>query len=113
MKDQPDVILMDIQMPVMDGLEATRRIRANAATAEIPVIALTALAMPGDRERCMQSGANAYISKPLRLRDLAEMIEAQLASQDPGNRRAVKASPSMPGTGDGPGPQQSQDRAAP
>jgi CheY-like chemotaxis protein/two-component sensor histidine kinase len=90
MKEQPDVILMDIQMPVMDGLEATRRIRANTQTAQIPVIALTALAMPGDQERCLKSGANAYISKPLRLRELTDVIEAQLVhpvdstAQEPG-----------------------------
>lgn len=82
-EEQPDVILMDIQMPVMDGFEATRRIRANALTAEIPIIALTALAMPGDCERSLAAGANAYVSKPLKLKDLAEVIESQL---HPGSR---------------------------
>jgi signal transduction histidine kinase/CheY-like chemotaxis protein len=81
-EDQPDVILMDIQMPVMDGFEATRRIRANRETTEIPIIALTALAMPGDYERCMQAGASAYISKPLRLRDLGDTIAAHLKPEN-------------------------------
>ncbi|MFN2133649.1 MAG: response regulator [Anaerolineae bacterium] len=72
---RPDLILMDIQMPNMDGLEATRRLRADAHTADIPVIALTALAMAGDRERCLEAGADAYLSKPVRLHELADMVE--------------------------------------
>ena len=75
---KPDIILMDIQMPTMDGLEATRRIRADAGLAAIPIIALTALAMPDDRERCLNAGANEYLSKPVSLKRLVEIIEAQL-----------------------------------
>jgi len=77
----PDVILMDVQMPVMDGLQATRIIRGTSRTKNIPVIALTALAMPGDRERCLDAGADAYMSKPVRLRELAADIRRLSFSQ--------------------------------
>jgi CheY-like chemotaxis protein len=79
-EERPDLILMDIQMPGMDGLEATRRIRAIAdqKVARVPIIALTALAMPGDRERCLEAGADGYISKPAGLVRLMETIELHL-----------------------------------
>ncbi|GIK39832.1 MAG: hypothetical protein BroJett011_36650 [Chloroflexota bacterium] len=77
-EEQPNLILMDIQMPVMDGLEATRRLRADAALAPIPIIAVTSLAMPGDRERCLEAGANDYLSKPVHLEKLVKTIKAQL-----------------------------------
>jgi PAS domain S-box-containing protein len=74
---QADIILMDIQMPGMDGIEVIQRIRAHPSvrTAALPVIAVTALAMAGDRERCLEAGANAYLSKPVQLKELAEIIE--------------------------------------
>jgi signal transduction histidine kinase len=75
---RPDLILMDIQMPTMDGLEATRLIRSDASLADIPIIALTALVTPGDRERCLEAGANGFLSKPVSLKGLFEAIEAQL-----------------------------------
>jgi CheY-like chemotaxis protein len=67
---------MDIQMPQMDGLEAIRRIRADPELQAIPVVAVTALAMAGDAERCLAAGANAYLSKPVRLKELVATIEA-------------------------------------
>jgi CheY-like chemotaxis protein len=70
----PQLILMDIQMPVMDGLEAIRRLRANSRFDTTPVIALTALAMTGDRDRCLQAGANEYMSKPVSPKKLAKKI---------------------------------------
>jgi PAS domain S-box-containing protein len=70
----PDLILMDIQMPKMDGLEAIEWIRNNHST-DMPIIALTALAMTGDREKCLAAGANDYLSKPIKLKQLATVIQ--------------------------------------
>ena len=77
-RSPPSLILMDIQMPTMDGLETTRRLRADPQFRNVPIIALTALAMPGDRERCLAAGVTDYITKPVSLKKLAETIEKYL-----------------------------------
>ena len=70
-----DLVLMDVQMPVMDGLETTKQIRANAAWASLPIIAMTAHAMSGDKERCLDVGMNGYVSKPVQPVSLVQTIE--------------------------------------
>lgn len=71
----PDLILMDIQLPTMDGLEAMRHIRAHPDLGQLPIVALTALAMPEDQERCLQAGATAYLAKPLPLDGLDTLLQ--------------------------------------
>lgn len=82
---QPDLILMDIQMPEMDGLEATKHIKREPAISKIPIIALTALTMPGDRESCLAAGVNEYMTKPVSIKNLVATIEQQLASKQDDN----------------------------
>ena len=71
---KPDLILIDVQMPVLDGLAAMKQIRLDPSLANIPIVALTALAMAGDREKCLEVGANEYLSKPIKLKTLADTI---------------------------------------
>jgi two-component system cell cycle response regulator DivK len=78
-EEQPNLILMDIQLPGMDGLEATMLLKKDHATGTIPVIALTALAMKGDEERIRAAGCDGYIAKPMRYQDFLNTITAQLA----------------------------------
>ncbi|MGL5510623.1 MAG: PAS domain S-box protein [Microcoleaceae cyanobacterium] len=75
---QPQLILMDIQMPEMDGIEATQKIRQEATVSHIPIIALTALTMPADRKKCLEAGANDYLSKPFRLQELVAKIQEHI-----------------------------------
>ncbi len=75
---QPNLILMDIQMPGMDGLEAIKQIRLDPSLVDIPIIALTALAMKGDRHRCLEAGANDYLTKPIKLKQLTTIIQEKL-----------------------------------
>jgi two-component system cell cycle response regulator DivK len=77
---QPNMILMDIQLPGMDGLEATALLKADDATRAIPIIAITALAMKGDEERIRAAGCDGYIAKPLAYRELLAAISAHLAT---------------------------------
>jgi len=71
---KPDLILMDIQLPNVDGLEMTRKIKSNPKTADIPIVAVTAYAMKGDRERILEAGCDGYISKPIDTRRLALLV---------------------------------------
>ncbi len=77
--EHPNLILMDIQLPGMDGLEATGLLKRDCATRAIPVIALTALAMKGDEERMRTAGCDGYIAKPVRYHELLATVAAQLA----------------------------------
>ncbi|HET6762505.1 MAG TPA: response regulator [Longimicrobiaceae bacterium] len=78
--EQPDLILMDIQLPGMDGLEATALLKADEATRAIPVVALTALAMVGDEERIRAAGCDGYIAKPFRYQDFLTRVAQQLGT---------------------------------
>ena len=78
--EMPDLILMDLSLPVMDGWSATEHIKANRATASIPVIALTAHAMTGDREKALEAGCDDFDTKPVELKRLLSKMETLLAS---------------------------------
>lgn len=82
--ESPDVILMDISLPVMDGWEATRRVKADPGTKSIPVIALTANALVEDREKAMAAGCDDFDTKPVELPRLLEKIRAQLGGKGNG-----------------------------
>ena len=75
LKERPDLILMDIQLPTKDGITVTKEIKGNAATKDIPVFALTSYAMKGDRERMMEAGFNNYMSKPIKVREFLKTID--------------------------------------
>ena len=81
LSERPDLILMDMSLPVIDGWEATRRIKANDATRHVPVIALTAHAMAGDREKAIEVGCDDYDTKPVEIARLLGKITALLATK--------------------------------
>ena len=83
---RPDLVLMDIQLPGMDGVEALARLRADPATAAIPVVALTAFAMKDDRERFLAAGFDGYLEKPINVREFPSQVAALLASARAGAR---------------------------
>jgi len=80
MRECPDLIIMDIKLPKMNGLEVTRKLRETPAFSQTPIIAITAYAMKGDKERAIGSGCNAYLPKPINTRQLPETI-AEMLSQ--------------------------------
>jgi two-component system cell cycle response regulator DivK len=82
--DQPNLILMDMSLPVMDGWEATRRIKGNPDTHHIPIIALTAHAIAGDRERCLEAGCDDYENKPVKFPQLIAKINTFLGITEEG-----------------------------
>ncbi len=78
MRERPDLIIMDIQLPKMSGLEVTRKLRESPAFSGTPIIAITAYAMKGDREKALDAGCNMHLSKPISTRDLPEVIAQML-----------------------------------
>lgn len=84
-REKPDLIIMDMQLPKLGGIEATRRFRQMPDFSRIPIIALTAYAMKGDRERFMEAGCDAYLSKPISTRELPEMIDETLLRRNSEN----------------------------
>ncbi len=83
----PDLVLMDVQLPGMDGLAATALLKQDPETARIPIIALTAMAMKVDQEKSQIAGCDAYIAKPLRYKELYAAIDGLLAAPVPGGSR--------------------------
>jgi len=79
LQEKPDCILMDMQMPIMDGFQTIQILRSNHAFDDVPIIVLTALAIAGDREKCLDVGANDYLEKPFYLKAIVEAIERLVA----------------------------------
>jgi len=84
-RHKPDLILMDVHLPKMDGLSATRLIKSDEDLKQIPIVALTALAMPEDLEKALEAGCDDYVSKPFRIEDLLKTIDQLIDSTDRGN----------------------------
>lgn len=88
-----DVVLMDVQLPTLDGLEATRRLRVreDGTDRRTPVIGITAHALPGDEERCLAAGMDAYLAKPYRLTQLLDLVETAVLPSEPGDSAVRKS----------------------
>jgi two-component system, cell cycle response regulator DivK len=82
--EPPDLVLMDLQLPGIDGMEALRRLRENPRTADVPVVAVTALAMRQDRERALSAGFDGYLEKPISVRAFPEQVHSFLSGQGVG-----------------------------
>jgi len=96
----PRLILMDLQLPGMDGYAVTRRLKADAATAAIPVVAMTAYAMPGDLDKALAAGCNGYITKPIDTRGFPAAVQRYLAStREQGGGAGYGVSSDNPGRG--------------
>ncbi len=85
MRERPDLIIMDIQLPKMNGLEVTRKLRKNPALSHIPIIGVTAYAMKGDKEKIIEAGCDAYLSKPINTRELPAMVAEMLPQRQKDN----------------------------
>ena len=83
-KDPPDLVLMDLQLPGIDGIEALRRLRESPRTADIPVVAVTAQAMKQDRERAMEAGFDGYVEKPISVRAFPGLVRRFLSDEEVG-----------------------------
>jgi len=83
-KDPPDLVLMDLQLPGIDGVEALRRLRQSPRTADIPVVAVTAQAMKNDRERALEAGFDGYVEKPISVRIFPDQIRGFLTDEEAG-----------------------------
>ncbi|WP_246806669.1 response regulator [Neopusillimonas maritima] len=84
---QPDLILLDIQLPTMHGYDVAAELRRHASTAHIPIVAVTSYAMPGDRERAIESGCDGYVEKPIDPDTFVMQVEAYCGSAESGGRR--------------------------
>jgi two-component system cell cycle response regulator DivK len=93
---QPDILVLNIGMPVLDGFGVIRKIRENSCLATVPVLAVTAYAMQGDREKIMKSGFNGYLSKPVDARSLAEELNRLLSKRDDRNSPPDQSNESQP-----------------
>ncbi|MFC1948886.1 response regulator [Chloroflexota bacterium] len=96
--ERPDLIIMDIQLPGMSGLEVTRRLREIPSFKQTPIIGITAYAMKGDREKVLESGCDAYMSKPIDTRELPEVIHGMLSQKQEGTPGAEGGSGGEEGT---------------